>query len=108
MNIMKMLITASSGYYHTMIQSPKKNSTATLRVALCGRSLCRCNFSKNDGYVCRLGATGRTIRLATECLDLCCVCVGLHGLPTSFLSLSPSLLYPFAGVEQPIIVGQHL
>ena len=36
------------------------------------------------------------------------VCVGLHGFPTSFLSLYPSLLYPFAGVEQPIIVGQHL
>ena len=69
---------------------------------------CRCDLSKSDGYVCRLGATGRTIRLATECLDLCCVCVGLHGFPTSFLSLSPSLLYPFAGVEQPIIHGQHL
>ena len=54
----------------------------------------RCDLSKSDGYVCRLGATSRTIGLATECLDLCCVCVldcmafPLPFFPFSFSPLS--------------------
>ena len=50
------------------------------------RNVCRCDLSKSDGYVCRLGATGRTIRLATECLDLCCVCLCWPAWLSHFLS----------------------
>ena len=58
---------------------------------------------------CQLGDTARTIRLATEDVWISVACVCWPAWLSHFLLFpSPCLLYPFAGVDQPIIHGQHL
>ena len=70
----------SSCMFNTVLVEPGK------MLLVCAHQTGRCDLSKSDGYVCRLGATGRTIRLATECQDLCCVCVfACMAFPLPFL-----------------------